>query len=84
MLELVKEENRESFCNFAFDKPVVSHYFYRYLTELLDHWFLNHSECSLVLEFMRIFARVVLQRDIYVKIYSSWKARVQNKLGQQV
>lgn len=79
--ELEKTESREKFCKFAFDKPEVSHKYLKQLAECLDEVFLQQWECVLVLEYLKIYAKIVLKSPAYEWIYSSWKCRVYKKLN---
>ena len=79
--ELEKAEDREKLCKFAFDKPNVSHTYLKQLAEWLDEVFLQQWECLLVLEYLKIFSRLVLKSPAYEWIYSSWKCRLYKKLG---
>ena len=65
LAELEKAETREKFCKFAFDKPNVTHTYLKTLAEWLDEIFLQQWECLLVLEFLKIFSRLVLKSQTY-------------------
>ncbi|CAG9330246.1 unnamed protein product [Blepharisma stoltei] len=79
--ELAKEETRDKFCSFAFDKPNLTHYFLRLMAYWLEEIYLYHHECVVILTFMRIYSKIVLKSPISEDIYKSWRNRVYRKLG---
>ena len=81
LLELEKAEDRNKLCKLAYDKITVSHYSLKLLAEWLDEIFLQQWECLLVLEYLKIYSKVVLKSPAYEWIYSSWKSRIYKKIG---
>jgi hypothetical protein len=65
----------------AFEKPRTTHDLAVKLLEWFDHDMSLHIHCVTLLEFLYIYAEVVLQSPLQAAVYRSWKARMLGKLG---
>lgn len=81
LAELEKAEDREKLCKFAYDKINVSHGLLRKLAEWLDEVFLQQLDCLLILEYLKVFSKLVLKSPAYEWIYGSWKQRIYKKIS---
>lgn len=79
--DMLKEEIRDKFCKFAFDKPNLTHHFLRIMCNWLDEIYIYHHECLVVLTFLKAFSKIVLQNELLEDVYKSWKIRIFKKMA---